>query len=344
MKFGLLNYDYGINQYRMGLNFGDEIQSIAASYFLPHIDYFFDREKINSIPIKSDEKIKTIMNAWWMHDEKQWPPSPIIDPLLISMHFTDNKKYIQRLFSKENISYLLDNGPVGARDSYTLELLEKHDIPAYFSGCLTLTLPKNPNIHKQDYILCIDVNKKIVDYIKSKTQRNVYCISPQFKFNFFNSYDKFKIAFNLLAAYQSAHAIITTRLHATMPSLALKTPVLLIDKTKTEEIRFSGLSNLANTVKEDFYLNNLDYFDFENPPANDDKFLKYRNSLIERCEKFTGHKHSAKSALSLNNTPEELITQNLSTMYNVTKTLSIEDYLTKKDIRHWFKRKIIKSF
>ncbi len=46
MKFGLLKYDYGIYKYAIGSNLGDEIQSIAASYFLPKIDCFIDRESI----------------------------------------------------------------------------------------------------------------------------------------------------------------------------------------------------------------------------------------------------------------------------------------------------------
>lgn len=46
MKFGVLKYDYGINKYVFGENLGDEVQSIAASYFLPRVDCFVDRECI----------------------------------------------------------------------------------------------------------------------------------------------------------------------------------------------------------------------------------------------------------------------------------------------------------
>lgn len=345
MKFGLLDYNYGIRKYRIATNFGDEIQSIAASYFFPKIDYFIDREQISSNNFNKNEKIKVIMNGWWIHDANQWPPAQNIDPLLISMHFADKKEFLKNLFSKENIYYLSGgNSPVGARDLYTLELLQNHNIPSYFSGCLTLTLPKNESIKKQDYILCVDVNPTIVNYIKSKTSRPIYCISPQFQFNFFSAIDKFKIAFNLLAAYQGAHTVITTRLHAAMPSLALETPVLLIDKSKTSEIRFSGLSELVHSVKEVNYLNNLDYYDFDKPPQNSSKYLKYRKNLIEKCELFTGHKHNNITPLLQNNSPEELIVQNLNSMYNASKNLKIESYLTKRNIRRWFKEKLLKSF
>jgi len=39
IKFGLLEYSTP--------NLGDEIQSIAARYYLPHIDFFINREKLD---------------------------------------------------------------------------------------------------------------------------------------------------------------------------------------------------------------------------------------------------------------------------------------------------------
>lgn len=127
-----------------------------------------------------------------------------------------------------------------------------------------------------------------------------------------------------------------------MPSLALETPVLLIDKSKTNEIRFSGLSDLVHSIKEVNYLNNLDYYDFDNPPQNSSKYLEYRKNLIEKCELFTGHKQSNISPLLQNNSPEELIVQNLNAMYNASKNLKIESFLRTRDVRHWLKEKLLK--
>ena len=44
------------------------------------------------------------------------------------------------MLSPEGIAYLQKHAPIGCRDHYTLQLLQKHQIPAYFSGCLTLSL------------------------------------------------------------------------------------------------------------------------------------------------------------------------------------------------------------
>lgn len=181
MKFGVLKYEYGINANTLGSNLGDEIQSIAASYFLPQVDYYIDREGIAENV--SQEKLKLIMNGWYMHDWTQWPPASNIDPLLVSIHLA-NKKFEENLFSPQNLEYLISHGPIGARDLNTLDLLQEQNIPAYFSGCLTLTLPKNENIVKEDYILCIDVQKEIVEKLKKHTSRKIY----EFSTNFFHPY------------------------------------------------------------------------------------------------------------------------------------------------------------
>ena len=106
MKFGLLDYNYGIRQYRIETNFGDEIQSIAASYFLPKIDYFIDRELISSNHFDKNEKIKIIMNGWWMHDSNQWPPAQNIEPLLISRQ----KRIFKESFFKRKYLLFIGGG------------------------------------------------------------------------------------------------------------------------------------------------------------------------------------------------------------------------------------------
>lgn len=101
MKYGLMSYEYGKYYDSLGCNLGDEIQSIAASCFLPYIDKFIDREKLAEF--KSEEKVKLIMNGWYIHDVEQWPPSSDIEPLLVSMHFTNNKKLLKNLFKKQSV-------------------------------------------------------------------------------------------------------------------------------------------------------------------------------------------------------------------------------------------------
>lgn len=319
MKYGLMNYNYGREKYFMDINFGDEIQSIAASNFLPKIDYFIDRERIASNDFPEQEKIKLIMNGWYMHDQSQWPPASNIIPLLTSMHIMPKKKYfIKRIFSEENREYLKKYGPIGCRDLGTLELFEKHNIPAFFSGCMTLTLQKNENIKKQDFILCVDIRDDIVDKIKKITKRDVYCITPAFNYPLLSPKEKFQYAKCFLNAYQSAAAVLTTRLHTAMPCLALETPVLLIDDSNGADIRFAGLGDLVRKSSSDYYIKNLDLFDVNDIKPNSDDYIVYRNKLIEQCEAFIGYKQQKYSPLFGNVSNELQNIKNLEVLGSVS--------------------------
>ncbi|WP_293727930.1 polysaccharide pyruvyl transferase family protein [uncultured Phascolarctobacterium sp.] len=340
MKYGLLCYEYGRLKNTESVNLGDEIQSIAASCFLPRIDCYIDRENIKSfaptININND-KIKMIMNAWYQHDAKQGPPCDVITPLLISIHINpSNKEFVDNLFYSKNIEYLKQYQPIGARDLNTMQLLEKHGIKAYFSGCLTLTLPKNDRIVKQDYILCVDVSDELIAVLRKNTRKKIYCISPQLPNNcFFDIQYKYNLAFKLLDAYQSASCIITSRLHCAMPSLALETPVLLINDNKNE-YRFGGLENFVRHMSTQEYLKNLDFFNINNPTENSDLYKSFRDKLILSCEEFTGYKHRDISPLRDYSMEEANILQFIGLSKLVEKTE------TKNYLSWYWKRKIDK--
>ena len=74
-----------------------------------------------------------------MHAPYQWPPkSGKVIPLTVSMYIDQaDSKVLDTFFSDTSIKYLNDHGPVGARDLSTLELLQKHGVESYFSGCMT---------------------------------------------------------------------------------------------------------------------------------------------------------------------------------------------------------------
>jgi hypothetical protein len=140
-----------INGYK---NIGDYIQSLVGEIFFDKIDEYIDREKLSEY--KSDsKKTRMIMNAWYMWCPEKWPPSDDIVPLLISMHFSPVNAL--KMLSEEGISYLKKHGPVGCRDKATESLLQKHDIPCYFSGCLTLILgEKYKSNGKRQGVLFVD--------------------------------------------------------------------------------------------------------------------------------------------------------------------------------------------
>jgi hypothetical protein len=97
---------------------------------------FVERESLSGF--ESDKPIKLIMNGWFMRHPDKFPPSEKIEPLFVSFHLTPSIE--QNFFSDENVEYLKKYSPIGCRDIGTLEMMRKHEIDAYFSGCLTLTL------------------------------------------------------------------------------------------------------------------------------------------------------------------------------------------------------------
>lgn len=282
MKYALFEYDTE--------NIGDEIQSIAARRFLPEVDAFVNRDRVRSW--SPEEPTKIIVNGWFMHPPYLWPPKADahVDPLLISMYIDEtDEQVLKTFFSESGLQYLRSHGPVGARDLSTLNLLEDHGVESYFSGCLTLTLQQDPNVAKQDYILAVDVPEDIVEMIRRHTSRPVIEVSPYYD-SMMQRKDRFQLAEYFLFLYQSAHSVVTTRLHALLPSLALQTPVLLLkDHLKYDPKRYAGLDSLGLSATDTEYLEDYSLFDVDNPPANPDDYLQIRQRLIDRASEFTGH-------------------------------------------------------
>ena len=281
MQYGLFSYETE--------NIGDEIQSIAARRFLPKVDTYVERDHIGQWEPQEDTKV--IMNGWFMHPPYAWPPaSEKIHPLLASMYVDQADLQVgEAFFSPESVAYLNSHGPVGARDLSTMEFLRRHGVEAYFSGCMTLTLQADPDVEKQDYILAVDLPQAVVDMLRQKTKRPVIESSPYFDADMSRD-DRFQLAEYFLFLYQSAHAVVTTRLHAMLPSLALGTPVFLVmDHAKYDSRRYAGLDDLVNKATDIDYLNDYSLFDVDNPPANPERYLPLREKLIAAAAAFTGY-------------------------------------------------------
>ena len=118
---------YGILFFKETDNIGDDIQTYTAKRFLPHIDYLVEREELNNFIPDKKEYVSVIMNGWYLHNKANWPPSPYINPLLHSVHLTNNTTTDVGDLYLKNIGgeYLRKYEPIGSRDYGTLELLEK---------------------------------------------------------------------------------------------------------------------------------------------------------------------------------------------------------------------------
>jgi hypothetical protein len=273
------------------INIGDDIQSIAVKKFLPSDAVAIDREFISEFEYPT--KVKTVVSGWFMHErksywdlaaappEKSWPPSPMIDPFFISIHIT--RTFLDTIFSEKNITYLQEHSPIGARDLFTLEELQKRNIPSYLSQCLTLTL-ENHFAERNDCIYLVDLDERAVNYIKSKvTSPTIIITHGKPLLQMLSPQHRLKYAEYILDLYRKAKCVVTTRLHAAMPCLAFKTPVLMISSIDKNglDCRFDGLvDHVKHCSREELCNGEIDY-DFDNPPENPKTYLPIRENLIK---------------------------------------------------------------
>ena len=268
-------------------NIGDDIQSLAAKRFLPEVDYYINRDYMTDFRPETDEPIKLIMNGWYSHRPQHFPPQIAnLDPLLISAYIDDS---VKAAFSRpEMIAFFRQFGPVGARSKDTEAFLEDLGIDHYLSACLTLTLKPEPHIPKQDFILAIDLPNAVFDKVEREAHLPVIRMGVDIAHRYMTPTRRLKLAQYYLYLYQSARFVITTRLHGTLPCLALGTPVLNIEQPGFEPGRFEGLRELANHMTAEAFL--AGNYDVNNPLPNTDAYLPLQQELESRVQAFTGFK------------------------------------------------------
>ena len=232
-------------------NIGDEIHSLAIKQLIDKVDYYIDREKLNEF--KNDEQVKLILNGWYMGNPENWPPSDDIIPLFISFHISHNAQTNKIFTSEDNIKYFKKHEPIGCRDMQTKELLEKNGVKAYFSGCATLTY-ENKFDNRNNKIICVDPLFNIYPYsygkdvykklIPEHLHEDIEYIEHKRYDTHKNNLQRFNDAEELIAKYSQAKLIITSRIHAALPCLALGIPVIFLDagySSKNQRNRFDGL-------------------------------------------------------------------------------------------------------
>ena len=293
-------------------NIGDDIQSLAARRFLPQIDFQINRDHIGEFHSPNGQQVGLIANGWYMHSPYAWPPTdPALKVLPISMHLATGNPLVEQAFeSAESLRYLRRCGPIGARDLHTLRWLERHDVDAYMSGCLTLTLQRDQRIPRADHVLAVDLSAAMVEQMRARTQRPIVAVSPAARIALLSHNERLRLAEFLLFLMQSSHSVVSTRLHTALPCLAFDTPCLLINNDLMSDGRFDGLSELLQTASvQEFSANGSDLFNIDSPPSspgqNFDTFALMRQRLEETTRSFTGYDASEHGLALLTLDPAE---------------------------------------
>lgn len=349
MKFGIL-YN------KSNMNIGDDIQAYATARFLPGIDYYIDRENIDSFTPENDEPVAVIMNAWYMWRKWNWPPSKFIHPLMVGFHYADHQLANQWYGSPlkyqflEGIGgdYLNAYGPVGCRDKFTLKKLKEIGVDAYFSGCITLTIPKMPEREdKGKYICVVDVVKKArekfrEDYGDKIEIREISHLRERDETISWE--ERKKSVEELLTVYQNARCVVTRRLHCALPCLAMGVPVLLV-RGDEDDTRFDPYYDLLHRATvDDFMEDNFEY-DFLNPPENSGGYKEYADSLTKTVTEFVAaakdDNRSADELCKTTYTEQDVINWRHDVMKNALEIWLDDDHKKheidaqkSKDLRH----------
>jgi polysaccharide pyruvyl transferase WcaK-like protein len=274
-------------------NIGDYIQTKAVIDLVGSRNIkILDRENLDNY---NDNVIKTIINGWFMESPENWPPSEKIKPLFISFHL--NPSIQVELLKDRSLKYFKRHEPIGCRDTYTRDILLKKGINAFYSSCITTTIDRNnylksktqsegiivigafdrlkPTLdYKSSFKLLLSILKyplKKIDYSLKLFQFNRHLNNQDFKIKRYNQLTKkpikshnegLKLAAEMLEKIAESEVMITSRIHAALPALAMGLKVIFIDQGLdhvNHKHRLSGLTNYFTCVNlKDFFMINLD--------------------------------------------------------------------------------------
>ena len=264
-------------------NIGDYIQTLAVIKLIGKEYKILDRESLNSY---NDEPRKVIINGWFMENPLNFPPSSNIKPLFISFHI--NPDIASDFLNSNTVSYLKEHQPIGCRDTFTQELLEKHNIKTFFSSCVTLTLNKTDyisTVYKKNTTLIIGAFDRLKPYIETNKGLykalislikapykffnyqiknlifNNWLRSQNFELNFANQIvekkissheEGVKLAEQVLIKIANSDHIITSRIHSALPAVAMGKKVIFINEgldNINHRSRLSGLQSFFKSIK-----------------------------------------------------------------------------------------------
>jgi hypothetical protein len=301
-------------------NAGDYIQSLAAAQFLPVVDKYVNREKLNEY---NGNTLKLIMNGWFMHRPANWPPSDKIEPLVTSFHLNSQAKDL--MLNRKGVDWFKKHGPIGCRDQYTQDILTRAGIETYFSGCLTSSFentygPRTNDIYFVDALFRVpgwatsartprEFLKAIISGDVIKMNKRNRLLNELFTEDVINKAksishyhparhsekERFEVASDFLKKYATAKFVVTSRLHCALPCLAFGTPVIFIDfgfKNEYDICRLKGVTDLFNTICIDENENISSNFEMNGKIAenfsvkNPDSFRPQALRLREICNSF----------------------------------------------------------
>ncbi|GGD00797.1 polysaccharide pyruvyl transferase family protein [Halopseudomonas salina] len=222
-------------------NLGDDIQSLAVSRLLPKVDGYVCREALNHV----DTECVVPMNGFFMNTDN-WPPSAKVYPVFFAFHVRPESQ--KHIFTPAGIDYLKKWAPIGCRDQGTLALMQAHGIDAYYSKCVTLTLPRRETTPENGQVFLAGLSDTAKHALPRSLRKEAIVVDQaKIRLPITDSKLKLMLAEELLKQYRDrARLVVTSKIHCAMPCIAMGIPVVfLYDKNKQDDYRVKIINDLV---------------------------------------------------------------------------------------------------
>jgi|GEM_PF-1715646 len=227
MKWLIIDDDTRIydNKYRY-INIGDCVQGFAIETLLLQMGV-----SQSDIIYTTKQKIKNYEGEpavypvnFFMYDGEDIVYPDNVKPVFLGLSLARRHAGL----TQPQIAYLKKHAPIGCRDITTYEFISSFGIPAYFYGCVTMTLPTRVDC-VGDTVFIVDAPKALLPHIPADLLARAEYVHQEFTedYAYFTNgaYQYTKDIFNKYN--EKAELVITSRLHCAIPCMAAGIPVIL---------------------------------------------------------------------------------------------------------------------
>lgn len=233
--------DYTGSVFADSFNLGDDVQTLAVSRLVPHVDGYVSREALDQV----DTPCTVPMNGYFMNT-RHWPPSALVRPVFYAFHLAAEAR--GWLCSAPSLDYLRLWQPIGCRDRGTQALLSAHGIEAYYSRCLSLTLPRREREPENGEVFLVGLTSAARQAVPKSLRHGAVCVDQaRVRLPVSKGGLKRELAAELLDQYQKrARLVITSKIHCAMPCIAMGIPVVfLYDTERRDDYRVQLIEELV---------------------------------------------------------------------------------------------------
>lgn len=219
-------------------NIGDNIQAIAMDYIYQQLNVKNDEISY----IKRDygkeynrDNLKLLFYSEFSKDNiiKRLDISDKIKIMgVISAVFYDDIETLEKEYPGV-YAFLKSQEPIGCRDEKTRNYLRSIGIKAYLMGCFTICFPARKNIPKIKKTFFVDTPKELEQYIPEEIKKNCEFLTHeepflQYPIDLNENKRLDTVAKKILERYKNeATLVVTGRLHAALPCIAMGIPVII---------------------------------------------------------------------------------------------------------------------